>query len=181
MSVGSRPLTDQEIEVVLNNLNTLRDKTMFFIGLKCGFRISEILSLTVKNVTQYGEVANQITVDRCNMKGKRSSRTVPLHDQAKQFLKEYLPTIDIANPETKLFPITRYGAHYVLKTAFNKAKLEGKTSTHSLRKTFANKVHKALGENIFKTQKAMGHANLSSTAHYISFMQEEIDNAILGV
>jgi integrase len=178
---GSRPLNDQEIEMVLSHLTNLRDKTLFIIGLRTGFRISELLSLTIEGVTQYGQVSAHITVNRKNMKGKRSSRTVPLHPQAKAIVQQYLGTITNASGDTKLFPIKRRQASNVIKMAFTKAKLEGRVSTHSMRKSFCNKVHLALGENIFKTQKAMGHASLSSTAHYLSFNEDEINNAIVGV
>jgi integrase/recombinase XerD len=178
---GSRPLSDSEIEAVLGYLTCVRDKTMFVVGLRSGFRISEILSLTVANVTQYGKVANQITVNRKSMKGKHSSRTVPLHPQAKKALEDYIATMGSVRPETKLFDFKRQRGHSILKEAFNKAQLEGKVSTHSLRKSFASRVHKALGENIYKTQQALGHASLSSTAHYLSFDQSEINEAIVGV
>lgn len=179
--VGSRPLIDSEIELVLSTLTNLRDRTLFVTGIRTGFRISELTSLTIDNVMQFGKVANQITVNRSNMKGKHSSRTVPLHPQAKRFLEEYISTIQILGPKTELFPICRQHASKVLKKAFNKAQLNGKVSTHSMRKSFANKVHAALGENIFKTQQALGHKNVSSTAHYLNFRQSEIDEAILGV
>lgn len=178
---GSRPLTDEEIELVLGNLKSLRDQTMCLIGIRCGFRISEILSLRIENVTQFGKVANQITVNRANMKGKHSSRTVPLHPQAKKALEEYLLTFRSYDLKTKLFPFCRQHAHRLLKAATNQAQLAGKVSTHSLRKSFADRVHTALGENIFKTQQAMGHKSVSSTARYLSFCEEEISNAILGI
>lgn len=181
MQSGSRPLTDQEIELVLSKLTCVRDKTMFICGLRAGFRISEILSLKVENVTQYGQVANQITVNRANMKGKHSSRTVPLHPQAKKALEEYLSTMSSYEPKTRLFSFTRQNADKILRKAFAEARLEGKVSSHSLRKSFASKVHIALGENIFKTQQALGHKSVSSTAHYLSFNQSEINEAILGV
>jgi integrase len=181
MQHGSRPLTDQEIELVLANLKSVRDKALALVGLRCGFRISEILSLKIENVTQYGLVANQITVNRSNMKGKQSSRTVPLHPQAKKALEDYIASMDRYDTKTKLFPFTRQWAHTLLKRAFDTARLEGKVSSHSLRKTYASKVHAALGENIFKTQQALGHKSVSSTAHYLSFNQSEIDQAILGV
>jgi integrase len=178
---GSRPLKDEEIELVLSHLTSVRDRTLMVIGIRCGFRISEILSLRIENVTQYGKVADQITVNRANMKGKHSSRTVPLHPQAKKALEEYLAQMSSYEPKTRLFPFSRQHAHRILKEATNKAQLTGKVSTHSLRKTFASKVHAALGENIFKTQQALGHKSVSSTAHYLSFREEEITEAILGV
>jgi site-specific recombinase XerD len=79
------------------------------------------------------------------------------------------------------FPFSRQHGHRILKGAFNAAQLQGKVSTHSLRKTFCDRVHTALGENIFKTQIAMGHNSPASTVHYLSFKQSEIDSAIMGV
>lgn len=179
MQCGSRPLTDQEIELVLFNLTNLRDRTLFLVGLKSGFRISELLSIKIENVMQFGKVADQITVSRCNMKGKQLSRTVPLHPQAKKALEEYIETIQILGPKTELFPVCRQHASRILKAAFNKAQLGGKVTTHSMRKSYCSKVHRALGENIFKTQIAMGHASPASTVRYLSFNQEEINKAIL--
>lgn len=178
--IGSRPLTDQEIEVVLLNLTNTRDRTLFLVGIRTGFRISELLSLRIENVIQYGKVANQITVSRSNMKGKHSSRTVPLHPQAKKALEKYLLTFSSYELKTRLFPFSRQHGHRILKAAFNEAQLTGKVSTHSMRKSFANKVHAALGENIFKTQQALGHKSVSSTASYLSFKQDEINDAIMG-
>ena len=178
---GSRPLTDEEIELVLSQLTNVRDKTLFVVGLKTGFRVSELISLKIENVMQHGQVASQITVARANMKGKKSSRTVPLHPKAKQALQEYISQMSVYDAKTRLFPFSRQHCHRILKDAFNAVKLEGKVTTHSLRKTYCDRVHTALGENIFKTQIAMGHASPASTVHYLSFKQSEIDAAILGV
>ncbi|MDQ3308839.1 MAG: hypothetical protein M3497_01790 [Gemmatimonadota bacterium] len=50
-----------------------------------------------------------------------------------------------------------------------------------MRKTFANKVHVLLGRDLVKTQRALGHKNVSSTVSYLSFLEEEIDEAILAL
>jgi hypothetical protein len=41
-------------------------------------------------------------------------------------------------------------------------------------------VYEKLGHEPVKTQRALGHQNISNTARYISFAQEEIDQAILA-
>ncbi len=48
-----------------------------------------------------------------------------------------------------------------------------------MRKTFARRVHEKLGKDLVKTQKAMGHRSINSTVSYLSFNEEEIDDAIL--
>jgi site-specific recombinase XerD len=50
-----------------------------------------------------------------------------------------------------------------------------------MRKTFANKVYDALGHDLIKTQRALGHKNINSTACYLSFREEDIDAAILAI
>jgi integrase len=178
---GSRPLTDEEIELVLSQLNSVRDKTLFVVGLRTGFRISELLSLKIENIMQYGQVASQITVARSNMKGKHSSRTVPLHPQAKKFLEEYVSQMRPYDLKTRLFPFSRQHGHRILKAAFNEAQLMGKVSTHSMRKSFCQRVHEKLKGDLIKTQAAMGHRSIQSTVSYLSFKNEEVEEAILGV
>ncbi len=49
------------------------------------------------------------------------------------------------------------------------------------RKTFADRIYARLGRDLVKTQRALGHRCIESTAAYISFRQEEIDEAILSL
>jgi len=41
-------------------------------------------------------------------------------------------------------------------------------------------MYQALDQNIFKLQKALGHASPSSTVAYLSFNEEEIDEAAMS-
>jgi integrase len=180
--IGSKPLTNTEVNLLMKNLSSQRDRLLVILGTRTGFRISELLSLTVGDCIQYGKVKESITVSRSNMKGKFSSRTVVLHDEAKKYLKSYINNhMNKCNPKDKLFPICRQHIDRILKKAIKKAKLEGKVSSHSFRKTFCKRIHEALDKNLINTQRAMGHKSLSSTVNYLSFDQDVIDNAIKGV
>jgi integrase len=176
--IGSRPLSDQEVVAVLGSLKNARNRCLFLIGIKCGYRISEILSLTVENCTQHGKIKESITVTRANMKGKIRSRTVILHEDVKKALVE-MGVLNM-NATDRLFPIGRTQAFRIFKSVFNKEKLVGKVTTHSARKTFAKKIYHALKKDLIGTQKALGHASMNSTVSYLSFEQSEIDNAIKG-
>jgi len=183
---GCRSLTDQEIINVFDTLKTLRDKTLFLLGCRSGLRISEILSLVIKDVLEHDQVSNQVTVAKKNTKGKQESKTLPLTNSVKEVLKEYIDSLPNKGPNQPLFKstrgskaISRIQAHKILKEAFNELKLTGKVATHSMRKTYANKVHKALGSDILKTQVAMCHKSLSSTASYLQVDREEVERAIL--
>lgn len=176
--IGSKPLSDYEVTQMLSELKNNRDKCLFILGLKTGFRISEILSIKASDVTQYGKIRDSITVSRSSMKGKLSSRNVILHPDAKKALEAMV--VLTMDKDQKLFPVGRMQAHRILKEAAQRAKIEGKVSSHSMRKSFAKKVYHALGKDLVNTQRAMGHKSIQSTISYLSFEEDKINQAILG-
>lgn len=176
----SRPLTEQEITAILAHMPSLRDQALFVLGCKTGFRISELLSLTVSDVSQKdGTICDSVTVRRCNMKGKRSSRTVPVHRDAQMCIKTYIMAYNLCTA-ARLFPICRQYAWYIIREAALRANVQGAVSTHSMRKTLGMKVYIFTGNNVVAAQRALGHASLASTTHYLSIGQEEVDAAILA-
>lgn len=60
----------------------------------------------------------------------------------------------------------RQTAHDVLKKAFIAAGLNGKLATHSLRKSFAQRVYNKSGD-IYLVQELLGHRNISTTQKYL--------------
>ena len=69
----------------------MRDKTLAVCLINTGFRISEILSLdigsVVARITPQIEIAQTVTVNKKNIKGKHRNRTVKLNSDAKNMLK----------------------------------------------------------------------------------------------
>lgn len=186
---GSRPFTDFEMKLIELNIHDLRDKALFVLGCKTGFRISELLSLKVKDVFQYDEIVDRITVKRSSMKKKTAGRTVLLNEQAKKVL---LPWVLQLAPNDFLFrahkdapnqvegaPISRIQAWRLLNVKFKELNLTGKLGTHCMRKSYATKMYDLLDGDLVKTQKAMGHVSINSTVSYLSFREEDIDEAIL--
>lgn len=182
---GMRPLTEAEITLVETRLAP-RDKALFILGYRSGFRISELLSLRVEDVKQHDCIVDRITVARCNMKKKISSRTILLHPKAKEAILAWLNLSNLT-PKDFLFkskkggPISRIQAYRILMTAYNTLKLTGKLGTHSMRKSYCDRMYKALDKDLVKLQKAMGHASINSTVQYLSFNEEELDEAILSI
>jgi len=74
----------------LPEANKARDTALITLGLKTGFRISELLSLAVGDISQHGQMVDRVAVARRSMKGKRAGRSVPLHPQAKEALAAWL-------------------------------------------------------------------------------------------
>ena len=99
---GCRPLKDEEVEIVAKSLN-IRDRCLFLLGCKTGFRISELLSLRVKDVWKYGKIVKRVTVRRKNMKKKVESRSVVLAPVAKDAVAAWLSNLGTENPKCFLF------------------------------------------------------------------------------
>lgn len=192
---GCRPLSESEVAAVLKALigpYALRDRALFLLGIKSGFRISELLSLRLLDVMRAGRLLDRVSVARHNMKKKIEGRTILLHPEARAALQlwiDELRTQGYMTSDTFVFQsrkgrnaaLSRVQAYRILQAAYLRAGVEGQTGTHSMRKTFANNVHERLGRDLLKTQKALGHRNINSTVSYLSFQQEEIDEAILGL
>jgi len=190
---GCRPLIDKEVRNVVECLTgaSKRDAALFLLGIKSGFRISEILSLKVGDILPAGRMVERVTVARRSMKKRVEGRTVLLHPEARAALAEWFQVLEgeeKLTAETFVFrsrkgenrPVSRVHAWRVLHQAFVDTDLTGRLGTHSMRKTFANKVYEALGHDLIKTQRALGHRNINSTACYLSLREEDIDRAILA-
>ena len=191
---GCRSFSDQEVDLIKKSFSgpcAARDRAVFTMGRFTGERISAILQLKVGDVVQGGKVADAVTYRRANRKGKVEGRTVKLHPDAKDALTAWINQLakeTVLTAEDYVFqsrkgqgPIGRIQYHRILKQAVLANELTGKISTHSMRKTFADRVYEALGRDIFRTQKALGHKNINSTVQYLSFKESDIDAAILAM
>jgi site-specific recombinase XerD len=191
---GCRSLSDQEADLIQKSFAGIfaaRDRAVFALGRYTGERISAILHLKVGDVVQAGKVADAVTYRRANRKGKVEGRTVTLHQAAKDALAAWINQLakdTVLAAEDFLFPsrkgsgpVGRVQYHRILKEAVQANELTGKVATHSMRKTFADRAYELLGHDIFRTQKALGHKNLNSTAQYLSFKEADIDAAILAM
>lgn len=181
---GSRKLTAQEVVNITNKFTNLRDKLLVVLGLNTGFRISELLSIRVCDIIEN----KYIRISKSKMKGKHNSRTVPLNNVAQTILLDYIVQNELQSQDYLFLsrkgenqPISRVQAHRILKSAINALQLQGKVSTHSMRKTFAHKVYEAADKDVRIVQKALGHASLSSTTHYLGVDQDEVDTVILSI
>jgi integrase len=192
---GSRPLVKHEVSMVASYLQgrfRARNRALFFLGLKSGFRISELLSIRIGDVLQNGRFVDYITVKRCNMKKKIEGRTIRLNEDAKMAIKAWIKMIKnngdfdedhfLFHAQGKPYkPITRTQAWRILTNAYKLAGLTGKLGTHALRKTFANGMYEALDHDLFRMQKALGHRDPKSTVSYLSFKEQEIDDAVMSI
>ena len=197
---GCRALTQEEIELVKTFLRNdeetryaLRNYTLFMFMLYTGFRVSEVLSINVKDVYNIanGMVSSYVYLKKSNTKKKTEGRSIGLNEKICADLKTYIETCDLhtqarINRNTPLFPstrnptfpLTRVAVHKVLKKAFNAVGLSGKLACHTTRKSFATRVSESCDGNLMTIKEAMGHRQISSTACYLSVEQKKIDGII---
>jgi integrase len=192
---GCRPLKAGEIQAILSSFKgryARRDRALVLLGIKSGLRISELLSLRVRDIVEHGKLVERVYVRRREVKKRTEGRTVLLHPAARKALSLWLRELwelDLVTPGTFVFrsgkgenrPITRIHAYRLMRIACAKTRLEGVVGTHSLRKTFAHRIYERLGGDLVKTQRALGHKSIFSTVQYLSFKEEEIDKAILSL
>lgn len=184
MGAVCRALTDDEIANVINYLDNWRDKTLFIPGVRTGFRVSELIQMKVGDVWRLNRVTDEVTVTKAKMKGKAKGRTVTIHDQAAEFIRELI-TSEALKPSDFLFqsrkgsgPITRVQAWRVLKDAYNAIGANGSVATHSMRKTFASKIYELSGRDLRLTQAALGHVSVSSTVSYLAVDDNKVKDLI---
>ena len=179
---GTRPLDNDEIRRVsaaFTGTFAVRNRCLFIIGVSTGGRISELFSLRIGDVYQNGTAVTDLLYDKSIVKGKSESRAVPVNNDGRLAIDDLVNwhrdrygDIDDDRP---LFPsrhksgtvaMHRQTAHDILKTAFVSAGLNGKLATHSLRKSFAQRVYEQ-SNDIYMVQELLGHKNISTTQRYL--------------
>lgn len=193
---GTRPFSQEEVDLILQEMSNHkfkeRNSTYFILACNLGFRVSEILSMKIGDVYNgKGKVNQSIEVKRQNMKGKNKGRIVVVNPVLKKNLEEYynfLKKINKASPNDPLIYSNKTSKAlkyrqiiFIIKSVCRSLELSGKIASHSCRKTFAKNVYKELGNDVVKLQVAMGHADVSSTIHYIQKDAKEVNDAIMKI
>ena len=189
---GSRPLTRQQVKGLLALTSSIREQTLLTLGFCTGYRISELLSLKVADVSTNGIIHSHVTVKAANTKTK-TGRSVLLNADAQKALRRLVDVIGTnANGQSPLFvnrkhdangnlkAISRQQAHDLLKALFAKIGEFGNVSTHTLRKTFAARIYEQTGK-LEIVQIALGHKSINSTISYLAFGNDDLNRAIMGV
>ena len=187
---GCRPLDEQEIIKVSEQFTgtyEVRNRALFILGVSVGGRISELLSLTIEDVWQNGSPVSDLLFERNVVKGKEVSRMIPCNADGRKAIREliqwHIKTFGDQDIKRPLFKsregdkaISRTQAHRVLKEAFEKAGLNGKLATHSLRKTYAQRMYDVT-DDIYLVKEALGHKSVDTTQQYLGISYKKFQKA----
>jgi len=190
---GTRPLDNQEIRQVSESFCgtfEIRNRGLFMLGVSTGGRISELLSLRIGDVFQNQAPVSDLLFDKSIVKGKEQSRAVPVNCDGRQAIESLMEwhqeryrSVAKSRP---LFPsrngqgkkrMARRQAHDILKSAFESAGLNGKLATHSMRKSFAQRLYDRTGD-IYAVQEMLGHKNITTTQKYLGVNYQSVREAV---
>jgi integrase len=163
LAMSARPLTESEYLTLLAHLHVkkmTRNAALLVVDCGTGYRIPELLFLTVGQLWTGTEVVREITISRRLMKGgagahKRSVRSPRGMDRPQ--------------------------AHRVLVSGCEACGVpSNRISTHTLRKTFAARIY---GQTrcLITLQRLLGHRSPVTTACHLESDSAELDRLVLSV
>ncbi len=175
-------LTAKEVELLLNqpknvDLKGTRDKAMLEFAYATGMRVTEIISLDVKDVKlDEGYVV-------CHSGSKQ--RNIPLGTLSLKALKEYIeearPVLIRDEKVEALFVnvngqrLTRQGFWKIVKYYKEQAHITKDITPHVLRHSFATHLLQN-GADLKAIQTMLGHSDISSTQVYMQFQDSGLKN-----
>ena len=188
---GTRPLDNTEIRQVADGFDgifAVRNRGFFVLGVSTGGRISELLSLKVDDVWQNGTPVTDLLFDRSIVKGGEVSRAVPINadgrDAITALIAWHIDGFGNVERDRFLFPsrqttgaIDRRTAHEALKKAFEAAGLNGKLATHTMRKSFAQRLYDQTAD-IFAVQEMLGHKSVAAIQRYLGVNYATVREAV---
>lgn len=196
---GSRPLNPDEQRELVRRARRLRprDRALICAQLFLGFRISEILALTVGHVVHRGGIASHIRLPPRLLKGGYgTTRAVPVGPELARALGRYLATrgpLAELSPTAPLFvsrqrgeggglaPLCRSSAEKIIKRALLALcpADPGGLSTHSLRKSWACRLYEESGHDILCVRDGLGHSSVSVTQVYLPVNRQRLEELMI--
>ncbi|MEE1302098.1 MAG: tyrosine recombinase, partial [Bacteroidales bacterium] len=175
-----RILTNKEVDLFLSqpkcdSLKGYRDKAMLELLYATGIRVSELISLNLKDVNL------ELGLVKC---GKDSTeRLIPLYTAAISAINNYLemsrPFLLTNTAESALFVnlngerMTRQGFWKIIKHYGEAAGISTEITPHVLRHSFATHLLEN-GADIMSIKEMMGHADIASTLIYTQLIKSDL-------
>lgn len=173
-------LNTGEVELLLEQPNKdvkgYRDKAMLELLYATGIRVSELISLRLKDIDLDKKIIN--------LYGVKSDRILPIGKIAQKALKQYIQksrpelTNNIENENLFLNvngnKLTRQGFWKILKHYKEKANICKDITPHTLRHSVATHLLER-GADIRSIQKLLGHSDIASTQIYTQIIRTDLN------
>lgn len=177
-----QPIRDKEqlneMQLYLKEKNE-RDYIMFMIGINTGLRVSDILSLRVKDVKETTHIKIQ---EKKTGKYKRVIINPPLRKSLNEYIigkndRDFLIMSRQKEKNGKSKPIDRSTAYRILNEAALAIGFRDNVGTHTMRKTFGYFYFQKYGD-VGSLQKLFNHDKQTTTLRYIGVEQDYLDKNI---
>ena len=164
-----------------NNLSPV-EHVMMELLYSCGLRVSELVNLKITDI----DLASKYV--RCFGKGSKE-RIIPMGEQAKAVIKEYLPKRELLlkkyNLNTKRLLILDNGRFINRQDVYtfihNQGKLIHKNiSPHTLRHSFATHLLEN-GADLRVVQELLGHSDVSTTQLYTHISKKRLKDVYFAI
>ncbi|GAA3970768.1 tyrosine-type recombinase/integrase [Allohahella marinimesophila] len=172
-----------EVHQLLNVARTPKDHLLVRLLWQTGARISEVISITVGQLTLTDEWSSGVLLDRLKQRGRQKKlqrdvirkRWVPITDMSLvRELRRYINGAEL-KPGDRLLPHTRQWGYKRISLLSEKAKLPISVHPHMLRHSFAcNAV--LHGEPLTVIRDWLGHASLEQTEIYTRVLATETNH-----
>ncbi|AZZ57800.1 tyrosine-type recombinase/integrase [Riemerella anatipestifer] len=177
-------ISKEESLLLIEKCKNPKYKCIILLMLDCGFRVSETVTLRLKN---FDFQKRTITVKSLKKKNE-NYRTIPISDRLYRAIAHYLEQtkIPITQPENYLFPSYTHKGHLCRKTVWKVLKAYGKKlgiqnlHPHTLRHTFATH-HLNNGTKLEEIKTMLGHSSYDTTLIYAQIPTEQLSKKIEAV
>ncbi|MDO8541827.1 MAG: tyrosine-type recombinase/integrase [Opitutaceae bacterium] len=195
---GSRPLIPAEERRLVRHIRRInsRDRALISAQLFLGFRVSEVLALTVGHVFAGGHVRARVALPPRFLKGGYGgTRTIPVGPELRRALKRNLEERarhEDLQPGAPLFlsprrelggaskQICRSMAEKIIKRALIAVCGDPQgLSTHSLRKSWASRLYKSSGHDLLVVRDGLGHRSVAVTQVYLPTNRARLEDLVL--
>ena len=173
-------LSVEKVSILLNQPDIseskgIRDKAMLEVLYATGMRVSELISLSVKDVN--------LGLELIHCSSKKKKRIIPLGSKAIESLSMYLKSsrgnLVKDSDESILFvncsghPMTRQGFWKIIKDYAKKAGITEEITPHTLRHSFAAHLVEN-GADLQSVQEMLGHSDISTTQMYAKLSKSRL-------
>ncbi len=164
----------------------LRNYALVCLGINSALRISDLLSLSWKDVYNFAEGRFRTHISTTEKKTKKNTQ-IALNKNALEALtiyKDSLPDVKDADclfpGKNKGKPLCRSQAFRLLQSAGRELHFENDISCHTLRKTFGYHAWKA-GVHPVILMNIFNHSSFQVTKRYLGIEQDDKDQVFLDV
>jgi integrase/recombinase XerD len=168
-------LTPQEVRKLIDHARTFRDLVILRLLWATGCRVSELLMITVEDISWRDEAIAVWTLKR--KKHRRYQRLVSVDKRTLSIIKEYCDKNGIK--KGPLLMLTSRRVEQIVAEAGRAAGIthvgRKKIHPHHLRHSHCVAFirENPTMEGLRKLQQRVGHASITTTAHYLQYAAEE--------